>query len=593
MKNIRNESGITLVALAVTIVVLMILSVSLTASMTTTIEMTRYNKIKEDIIALTEDVKVYYTKNGTLPAYTDTPINLDTHNVPANDRNPNDSGVYYPIDISVLPEDLMLNCGQGNKDKDFSTDDLYVMDSESLTVYYLKGALLNNIRHYTIVDDFSGGSPASEYYSKVDLPIISVVTMESNGTNAKRACTGDTVTLRMLTNYTLTALPVVTINNEEVTVNWNGNIGTATYKLPFTEDLAVFDKEISFSISGYEADGRSGEEITSVNFGGAVYRYAETLLVAFKNGDLQVGDYVTYTPDSTKSYPSPASENGWANQTYTVDTSTKWRVLGTEGNQVLLISADPIKKNMDADSENSWEQDPYLYMKGAYGYVNCVSMLDNICGIYSTSLGTAKSITADNINNVLGVKVESDKVYYESDPSTNIDMAGTFGKTYTYTSEDYSPESYINGKSHATEGEIVPRDGEAYAYYYDYTGTMATTIGNTTIGSLLFEGTQRGDKYAKSYWLASPGAVVGSSVAGFGPGVVDGGDVNAGFSLFNSHGIWFARRFAVRPVVYLNSDVTVEQIQETTGSTTTWSYDRSSGTEIGDASNGEAGNHGN
>ena len=219
---------------------------------------------------------------------------------------------------------------------------------------------------------------------------------------------------------------------------------------------------------------------------------------------------MTYTPDSTKSYPSPASENGWADQTYTVDTSTKWRVLGTEGNQVLLISADPIKKDMDAASENSWDKDPYLYMKGAYSYVNCVSMLDKICGIYSTSLGTAKSITADNINNVLGVKVESDKVYFESDPSTNIDMLGVLGNTYTYTSTDYSPENYINGKSHATEGEIVPRDGEAYAYYYNYTGTMATTIGNTTIGSLLFEGTQEADNYAKSYWLASPGAFVDS-----------------------------------------------------------------------------------
>lgn len=309
--------------------------------------------------------------------------------------------------------------------------------------------------------------------------------------------------------------------------------------------------------------------------------FAKTLYdeVTDPNGSIKVGDYVTYTPDSTKSYPSPASENGWANQTYTVDTSTKWRVLGTEGNQVLLISADPIKKNMDQSSENSWDKDPYLYMKGAYGYVNCVSMLDNICGIYSTSLGTAKSITADNINNVLGVKVESDKVYYESDASkTNIDLSTDrdyclgLGEKYTYTSTDYSPESYINGKSYATAGEKVTQDG----YWYDYTGTMATTIGNTTIGSLLFEGTQSGDKYAKSYWLASPGARVNSSGAYFGPGYVDGGGVGSGGGLFGSNGYWYAVRFAVRPVVYLNFDVTVEQIQKTTGSTTPWSYDNSS-----------------
>ena len=57
---------------------------------------------------------------------------------------------------------------------------------------------------------------------------------------------------------------------------------------------------------------------------------------------------------------------------------------------------------------------------------------------------------------------------------------------------------------------------------------------------------------------------------------------------------WRAFRFAVRPVVYLNSDVTVEQIQKTTGRTTPWSYDNSSPVAgSGYASNGEAGNHGN
>lgn len=251
---------------------------------------------------------------------------------------------------------------------------------------------------------------------------------------------------------------------------------------------------------------------------------------------------------------------------------------------------------MDESSENSWDKDPYLYMKGAYSYENCVSMLDNICGIYSTSLGTAKSITADNINNVLGVKVESDKVYYESDASkTNIDLSTDshwlgLGEKYTYTSTDYSPESYINGKSYATAGEEVTQD----VYWYDYTGTMATTIGNTTIGRLLFEGTQSGNNYAKSYWLASPGAYVYSDFAGFGPGIVNYGVVYSGDGLFHSNGYWLAYRFAVRPVVYLNSDVTVEQIQETKGSTTHWSYDNSSpAAGSGDASNGEAGNHGN
>lgn len=551
MKNIRNERGITLVALAVTIVVLMILSVSLTASMTTTIEMTRYNKIKEDIIALTEDVKVYYTKNGTLPAYTDTPINLDTHNVPANDRNPNDSGVYYPIDISVLPEDLMLNCGQGNKDKDFSTDDLYVMDSESLTVYYLKGALLNNIRHYTIVDDFSGGSPASEYYSKVDLPIISVVTMESNGTNAKRACTGDTVTLRMLTNYTLTALPVVTINNEEVTVNWNGNIGTATYKLPFTEDLAVFDKEISFSISGYEADGRSGEEITSVNFGGAVYRYAETLLGAFKNGDLQVGDYVNYQNPVNGEYNSAASFE----QKYTTNnngTTVNWRVLGLseDGNHLLLTSGSPLK------TETYSPTYPCYRLKGATGMVKFKDELDNICGIYKNNYAdSVKSLTIDDINRLCGVTVHigtsadgsDSKVYKTSDETqTNIDKENNIGKKYSYTGQYASPEDYLNGTTSSFE-----KTSDSYCYL-----DSDAISSSSALYDVLFANTD-----TNYYWLASSAVRVYSDYCGFGPGMVRDGYADLYYDyLFGSDGHEREGFAGVRPVVTLKSNVKYGQI---------------------------------
>ena len=60
MNKIKNESGITLIALTVTIVVMMILIIGISAVMTTNIEIENYNKVKEDIVALTEAVKLYY-----------------------------------------------------------------------------------------------------------------------------------------------------------------------------------------------------------------------------------------------------------------------------------------------------------------------------------------------------------------------------------------------------------------------------------------------------------------------------------------------------------------------------------------------------
>lgn len=274
MKKIRDNHGVTLISLAVTIVIMMVLAVSLTASMTSTIELKKYNSVKEDIIALTEEVKVYYIKNLSLPVYNETTIDIP-NKVYEKDRNPNDSGNYYPINVDVLSSDLSLNLGEGNKKQNFTTDDLYVVNEKSLTVYYVQGAMLNGERHYTIVDDFSGGSFAEEYYSKVDLPIISVVTMESNGKDKMSAGIGDTVTLKMLSNYELTASPTVTINNENVTVTWNGKVGTATYTLPETYDTNLYNTKIPFSISNYSADNRTGEEISDVTFGQGVYSYAK------------------------------------------------------------------------------------------------------------------------------------------------------------------------------------------------------------------------------------------------------------------------------------------------------------------------------
>ena len=247
---------------------------------------------------------------------------------------------------------------------------------------------------------------------------------------------------------------------------------------------------------------------------------------------------------------------------------------------------------MDTSSTNDWDKDPYLYMKGAYAYVNCEKMLNDICAIYSTDLGTARSMTIEDINKACGVKVENNTVYLESDTSkTNIDHAEVLGQTYTYTASDYTPESYIDGKKNATAGETVT----ATAYYYDITSMTGTKIGNTTLGSLLFDKTTDDGNYAKAYWLASPGVLVNSSFARFGPGLVVG-IAGPGYYNFNSSGTWLALRNAVRPVVSLKSDVTTAQVKKLANQSITedaWSGYSVQWSESGDASNGEAGNHGN
>ena len=350
---------------------------------------------------------------------------------------------------------------------------------------------------------------------------------------------------------------------------------------------------------------------------------AKTLVQAFKDGEIQVGDYLNYNDyvDESKTYTTKTNENGWADQKYTATKDTYWQVLGLDetGEKLMLISQSPIKKEMKqkdqtgqevgrakirlASIENAvklvassggsstidWETTPYLVLKGAYSYVNCKQILNNISGIYSTSLGKAESLTAEEINRLIGVTVDytNKKVYANSDPNTNIDKGGVLGNQYTYKETDYTPESYINSKANATAGT---QTDPATAYCYQR-GNL--TI-NDTLKTILFNGTTSDANYAKSYWLASPAVRADSVFASFGPGVVGGGDVDAGGGLFYSDGDWRARSFGVRPVVYLESNITVEDLHKIDGQEEDWSAYSNSDPAVahGNSSNGEAGNHG-
>ena len=350
---------------------------------------------------------------------------------------------------------------------------------------------------------------------------------------------------------------------------------------------------------------------------------AKTLVQAFNDGELQVGDYLNYNDyvDESKTYTTKTNENGWADQKYTATKNTYWQVLGLDetGEKLMLISQSPIKKEMKqkdqtgqevgrakirlASIENAvklgassggsstidWETTPYLVLKGAYGYVYCEKILNDISGIYSTSLGTAESLTAEEINRLIGVTVDytNKKVYANSDPNTNIDKWGVLGNQYPYKETDYTPESYINSKANATAGT---QTDPATAYYYQW-GNL--TI-NDTLKTILFNGTTSDANFAKSYWLASPAVGAGSDYAYFGPGRVRGGGVGADHNFFDSYGYWGAYCFGVRPVVYLESNITVEDLHKIDGQEEDWSAYSNSDPAVahGNSSNGEAGNHG-
>ncbi len=320
----------------------------------------------------------------------------------------------------------------------------------------------------------------------------------------------------------------------------------------------------------------AGEAITIAN---KTISFESTLVEMFKlaqetacsGGDsctdptnhLHIGDYINYTPadSSAKTGALGQEETGYADatQSYTVNSETKWRVLGLNatGNQILLISEYPIQKD---------GEDPYLILAGPESYINCKSTLDKICGIYAnTNVATkARSITIEDINNALGVEVDEENGTMHKVGNTTAlpGFYGYFGKfdevnRYTYKTGNYSPEKYMNDKYVTNYTVKTTVEGNYYYYPYNIAGTSSE---NPTLYNLLFEGTEENSNWARSYWLASPGVYANSSNATFGPGNVDGGNVNSYNDLFYSHGNWYAYGYAVRPVVSLRSDVSLSEV---------------------------------
>ena len=298
----------------------------------------------------------------------------------------------------------------------------------------------------------------------------------------------------------------------------------------------------------------------------------KTLVQAFKDGEIKVGDYVNYKPEAHNPITVGTSETGYTNsksmsegtdQTFTQDQNTTWRVLGLseDGNHLLLTSGSPIKKD---------GEDPYLVLESAAGAANCVKVLDKISGLYHNSAlaDETRSIKIEDIERALGdMTVEypqedesgTGKVYFTDDESKAQIGITTEYPSYTYQEGDYK---LVNPPVQATAGEKVSADAWAFMYANPGNGTKMEYVPQR-VYDMLFADTTGSANLAKSYWLASPGVYAASDDAFFGPGAVYLGIASSGNGdLFGSDGYWDAYGCAVRPVVSLKSNVSVKQVQK-------------------------------
>ena len=314
---------------------------------------------------------------------------------------------------------------------------------------------------------------------------------------------------------------------------------------------------------------------------------AKSLVQAFKDGEIEIGDYINYKPNSG-TYTSSGDKNGYGNQTFKTNTTIRWRVLGLseDGNNLLITTEEPIGKTPSEEAEAGyWETDPYYYLRGAAGAFYSTDYeingeeyngeLDNICAIYGNSYAEeARSMRTEDINNLLGLiaieEGENKGLYKKSDIeagnyNNSQDAMGamgyeTLGDTHEWQAGWNTPGSALGRETAPSEGENYPMT--AYGYIYGSEESPNIDIGVTEeIYDLVFSGTEDYDD--KPYWLASSGAYFYPDFSNvvFGPGAVGGGlVVRGGVRLFDSDGGEDLGSLLVRPVVSLRSGVTVDEI---------------------------------
>mgnify|MGYP004528389081 CR=1 FL=1 len=343
---------------------------------------------------------------------------------------------------------------------------------------------------------------------------------------------------------------------------------------------------------GIEATGQVTIGSKTIVFG----TVGKTLVQAFIDNEIKVGDYITnYNTtlnNANAEVKLTTEETGFngGTQTYKVNANTTWRVLGLneDKTQLIITTGSPIKKEMDSAATEDWKKDPCLYLAGAEGWYNTNdelvsnNILDKVCGIYAGKYAsTTKSMRIEDINLALGLTLDksNNKLYKTADTSkTEIaEYEGSFGTNYTYKIGDCAPENYLKAKYPTKYTNLTNKEaGNSVAgTAFDYEYTSANIVDKSSkLYEVLFDGTER-QWNGKWYWLASSGVDVrGSDDCYFGPGAVSEDRAGAGGILCYASGgsreVWRA----VRPVVYLQSGVTVDDLTvSSSGSEEEWDYD--------------------
>ena len=346
-------------------------------------------------------------------------------------------------------------------------------------------------------------------------------------------------------------------------------------KLQIPDDLSAANDELTTKDEKYKI------KLSDIYNGKVENRWEyDHALQTVENGNLtlKIGDYVNTTP-------------------YTVDGKQfdgKWRVLGEENGQVLLVSANYV------DFEGSTEKSgvPTITLQGSNGIDNEIDRLNTLSAKFADGTKTEKgrSIKVEDINKITGYDPNDSRL-----DSNDLTKRGPFGKdtisqygnnvTYTIKGDGkvwYKGEQAVTTEKSSRytkflklgESSNITEPFTIKSTYYSYfPETLGSFSGSAVASGQTMEGISTSspayDMLFKlqsdiPYWLASASVYAREGFAMWRLFMIHPRRVVAYFSLWLSYGGNSKDSYGVRPVVSLKSNITptLKSTDDSTGIST-------------------------